>query len=207
MWRERNALGLASQYLLRGVEQCIHLSQPDVLTHAYVCLGRYQLAVGDLEGTHETLQKADRVAQQTKVDPWVLCWLDDCRLKAWLAEGNLEAANLWAQNSGLSLDGPFSYLHDLHHQNLARVLVAQGILSGSRSSHEKASSLLARLRIAAEKAGWVHEEIKILVLQAVNDQAHGMGEAALQSLAQPSNWPNRVAMYASLLMKARRCDC
>jgi LuxR family maltose regulon positive regulatory protein len=180
--RERNDLALASKYLNRGVEQCIHLSLPDILTDAYVCLGRYQLAADDLEGTLETLQKADRVAQQTKVDQWVLCWLDDLRLKSWLAAGNLEAASLWAKNSGLSLEGPFSYQHDLHHQNLARVLVAQSVLTGSKTSHDKALALLERLRVAAEQAGWVHEEIRILVMQAINCQAHKEEETALKSM-------------------------
>lgn len=181
-WRERNDLPLASQYLIRGIEQSHRLGQPDVLADAYVCLGRYQLAVGNLPEAHESLEKAEQIAQQTKVDPFVLSGLDDCRLKLWLADGNREAVTLWLQKSGLLPDEPFNYLHDLHHQNLARALVAQGILSHSMSAHEQAAPLLARLKIAAEKAGWVHEEIKILVLQAVNDQALGKSVLALQSL-------------------------
>ena len=126
------------------------LSRARCLADAYVCLGRTSSAVGDLEGTHETLQKADRVAQQTKAKLWVLCWLDDCRLKAWLAEGNLGAATFGPkQRPGVGW--AFQLPHDLHHLNLARVLVAQGILGGSRSSHEKATSLLARLRIAQRR--------------------------------------------------------
>ncbi len=181
--RQRNELALASQHLHQGVEQCLRLQQVDFLTDAYVCLGRYQLAMSDLEGTFASLQKADHLAQHAKVDQWVLCWLDDLRLKAWLAAGDLDAATLWAKNSGLSLDEPFSYLHDLHHQNLARLLVAQSYLAHSKDAHEQAAALLARLQAAAQKAGWVHEEIIIQVLQAVNDHAHGKTEAALQSLA------------------------
>ena len=180
----RNELDLASHYLRRGVENCIRLNQPDFLTDAYVCLSRYQLAIGNLDETFKIIQKADYVAQQTKVDPWVLCWLDDCRLKAWLADGNLEAATLWSQNSGLSTDGPMNFLYDLPHQNLARVLVAQGILGGSRSSLDEASALLLRLQRPAEKAGWIKEEIIILVLQALSYHAQGMDDAAIRSLAR-----------------------
>ncbi len=82
LWRECNELELAREHLLRGMDQCARLGQADVLVDAYVCLGRYQLAVGDLEGVRESLDKADRVVQRTKVDPFVLCWLEDCRLKA-----------------------------------------------------------------------------------------------------------------------------
>ena len=184
MHRERNDLALACHYLTRGMEQCVHLSQVDVLTDAYVCLGRYQLTVGDLDNLSETLQMADRVVQPTKVDAWVTCWLDDLRLRFWLAAGNLGEANRWAQKSGLSPEGPLSYQHDLHHQNLARVLVAQGRLTDSKLAYEKASALLARLCAAAEQAAWVHEEIRILILQAVNEQAHHKSISALKSLSR-----------------------
>lgn len=183
MWRERNDLALAWQHLNRGVAQCHRLGQPDVLADAYVCLGRYQLAVGNLPAAHDALDKAGQIAQQAKADPFVLSWLDECRLKIWLAEGDLDAVMLWLQKCGLLPDEPFSYLHDLHHQNLARALVIQGILSPSIPASAHVAPLLSRLQMAAVKAGWVHEEIKILVLQAVHAQALGKSAAARQSLA------------------------
>jgi ATP/maltotriose-dependent transcriptional regulator MalT len=184
LYREWNNLQLASQYLSRGVEQCIQYNQPDVIAEAYIFLGSYMLAIGDPQAAQTTLQKADQVVKYAKVDPFLLTWLDDCHLKIWLAQGDLQAATHWARNSGISLDGPLSYLYDLHHQNLARVLVAEGIQDGSRASLEQATYLLERLQKAAQQVGWVDEEIKILVLQAVNFQALGMGEEALNSLAR-----------------------
>lgn len=123
--RERNELALASQFLLRGLDQAIRLNQVDVLAEAYVCLARYQFSVSHYGQTHQTLDLVEHILRKTKVDPWILCWLDECRLKAWLSEGKLESVNQWAVKSGLSPDGPFSYHYDLHHQNLARALVAQ----------------------------------------------------------------------------------
>jgi len=187
VWREQNELDVASKYLIRGVEQCRHLGQPDILTDAYICLGRYLLAMGDLAGAYEALKKADIAARYKKVDPWVLCWLDDFRLRTWLADDKLEAATLWAQSSGLSPDEPLNYQHDLHHQNLARVLVAQGHLSVSGTAIDKATTLLARLQGAAENAGWVHEEIKILIMQAVNYKTQHKDEAAIISLARAAS--------------------
>ena len=184
LYREWDNLQLASQYLSRGVEQCIQYNQPDVLAEAYIFLGRYQLAIGNPQAAQITLQKADQVVKYAKVDPFLLTWLDDCHLKIWLALGNLQAATHWARNSGISLDGPISYLYDLHHQNLARVLVAEGIQDGSRASLEQAINLLERLQKAAQQVGWVDEEIKILVLRAVNYQALGMRETALNCLAR-----------------------
>lgn len=184
LWRERNDLALAARHLDLAVEQSIRLAQADVIVDVYAGLGRYRLATGDMAGTWDAVEQADRVVlQRTEVTPYVLCWLDECRVRAWLAAGDLEAAALWARQSGLSPDGPLKYHHDLPHQNLARVLVAQAALGGSRSAYEQAAALLARLRVAAEQAGWVHERIKILVMQAVNDQARGTRETALQNLA------------------------
>jgi ATP/maltotriose-dependent transcriptional regulator MalT len=182
--RQQNVLDQASLHLQRGFEQCRRLQQVDFLTDAYVCLGRYQLAVGDREGMLASLEEANRLVKHSRIDQWVLCWLDDLRLRTWLAAGDLNSALLWAKNSGLTPDGPFSYIHDLHHQNLARLLVAQSQLAGSKEAHEQATALLARLRAAAQQAGWVHEEINILVLQAVNDQANGKTDVALNSLAE-----------------------
>jgi len=184
VYREQNDLDVASKYLIRGVEQCRYLGQPDILTDAYVCLARYMLSTGNLMGAYDALHKADDVARHKKVDPWVLCWLDDCRIRIWLADDNLESAALWAQNSGLSPDDPLNYQHDLNHQNLARILVAQGHVSGSRTASDSASTLLARLWMAAKIAGWVHEEIKILLMQAVNYKTQEKDVGALDSLAR-----------------------
>jgi LuxR family maltose regulon positive regulatory protein len=116
------------------------------------------------------------------VDPWIYCWLDECRLKVWLAEGNLEAINLWEQTSGLSLDDPLDYHKDLHHQNLARALVARHIFEGSENDYQDTNELLNRLQTAAKLAGWVNEEIKVLILKAENFHAKGYLDGALQTL-------------------------
>lgn len=182
--REQNNLALASDHLNKGMELCKQLGQVDVLVDAWACLGRYQLTTGDLDGTWESLQSADRLARQSMVDHWLLCWIDNLRVKAWLADGNLEAARTWAKNSGLLLEGPFSYQHDLHHQNLARVLVAEGSITGSEQSYRDAESLLEKLIAKARQAGWVHEEIRLRVMQALNYQAFEKKEEALQSLLE-----------------------
>jgi LuxR family transcriptional regulator, maltose regulon positive regulatory protein len=182
--REQNNLSPASEHLTKGLALCKQLGQIDVLVDACVCMGRYHLLTGDLNSTQEMLQYADRSARQSVVDEWLLCWLDDLRIKTWLATGNLDAARAWSRNSGLSSTGPFSYQHDLHHQNLARVLVAEGILAGSGQALRKAEPLLEELIELATQAGWVHEQIILLVLQSKNYQALGQKEYALQSLAR-----------------------
>lgn len=60
--------------------------------------------------------------------------------------------------------------------------MAQGRLENSTLACEQAGILLDRLFTAAEKAGWVHEQINILVLQALNANTQGEIESALQRL-------------------------
>ncbi|MCK4472189.1 MAG: helix-turn-helix transcriptional regulator, partial [Anaerolineae bacterium] len=182
--REWNDLETASRDLTKGVDLCAQWGQADFLADGYVALMRLQLAQGNLRGALNTLQKVERLAQRAKVDHFIICWLDECRLRLWLSEGNLAAAVRWAQTSGLRVDSELSYHHDLHHINLARVLVAQGMRQPSGTYLDEALGLLARLLVAAEKAGWIHKEIKILTLQALALKAGGDSEEALTALAR-----------------------
>lgn len=167
-----------------GVKLCTQLGHVDLMAEAYAALARVQLAQRDLAGVRDTLQRTDQLLQGTKVDPWIVCWLDDCRLRLWLSTEDLEAAVRWARTSGLSADGEFSYHHDLHHINLTRVLVAQGMQQPSGPFLEEALRLLARLLEAAEAAGWIHETIKVLILQALALQAYGDSQRALAALTR-----------------------
>lgn len=194
VWREKNCLMMASDYLSRGVLQCEELGQPDILSDAYVCLARYKLACGDIDETHKVLEKVERLAYKSRVDPWILCWIDDCRIRAWQAVGDYEAIKLWQQNTELSFSDSFEYQRDLHHQNLARVLVINQIRNNLAAGFKTAKILLDRLQIAAKFAGWVHEEIKILVLATINFKSMGFVDDAVINLvhaiilAQPGGY-------------------
>lgn len=182
VWREQNKLEAAVDCLERGLDQCQILGQPDFLTDAYLCYARYHLTIGDLEAAHEILDHVDSITRQTRVDPWIMCWRDECRIRTWIAEGNQEAINLWGQNCGLSIDDPLDYQQDLHHLNLARMLVARYRFHHSNKDFEYANVLLDRLQVAARLAGWVHEDIRILILKAINFHNVGFSEDANQNL-------------------------
>jgi LuxR family maltose regulon positive regulatory protein len=182
--REWNDLEAASRDLSQGVELCRQLGQADVLAEGYVMLARLCLSQGDSEGVLNALQEVDRVARDTKIDPWILTWADEVRLRLWLSMGNLAAAWDWLQERGLTVDGRLSYQHDLDHINLARVLIARGIEDSQPFDLDAALDLLARLLTAAQQAGWVHEQIKVLILQALALQACGDVKAALTTLVQ-----------------------
>jgi LuxR family maltose regulon positive regulatory protein len=196
--RERNDLLNADQWLRPGLEQCIKLGNPDALADAYVTMARLHLAQNDWPGADTIFQKADELVRKSPVDPFVRCGLDDCRVRLCLAKDRLDELNQWAEASGLTADGELSYHYDLHHLNLARVLLARSRhASTPTEAHaclRQALSLLARLLAAAEKAGWVHETIKIMVLQAlVFAESNEKGKAVLSlgdslRLAQPGGF-------------------
>ena len=180
--REWNDLPAASLLVVKGVEQATQLGQADVLTDAYVALARLDLAQGAFDEVWEALRKADDLVRRTSIDPFIVCWLEDCRVRSLLASGDLDAAMRWATDSGLTTDGVLSYHYDLHHINLARVFVAQGAADRSGPWLSQALALLGRLQAAAVQAGWVQEEIKCGILQALAIQAQGNRQSALEAL-------------------------
>jgi len=80
-WRERNNITLAEQYLTQGLNLCQYLNQADILVDAHICFGRFQLAIGNIDSANKFLRKAESLAQKTKIDPWVSCYLDDLQIK------------------------------------------------------------------------------------------------------------------------------
>ncbi|MCP4415993.1 MAG: helix-turn-helix transcriptional regulator [Chloroflexi bacterium] len=181
---EWNDLEQARRYVDEGVKLCRQLGHVDLMAEAFVALARVQLAGKDISGVKETLQEASQLLQKSKVDPWISCWLDDCRLRLWLATGRLDEVIHWTETCGMGTDDSFSYHHDLEQINLARALVAIGNQHPSKDYLNEALDLLARLLLAAETAVWTHEVIKILILQAFTLQAMGDGEGAMAALTR-----------------------
>ena len=124
----------------------------------------------------------------------MLGWFADCRVRLWLATGELDQASYWAESSGLSVGDEFSFHYDLHHVNLARVLVAQVQQNTKASDPVQCLGLLDRLLVTIDDMGWVHHKIQVLILramllQATRDQVSALEalESAL-SLAEPERY-------------------
>lgn len=166
MQREWNQLERAEATLQQALDLCLRLNHLDILADAHVTLARLRLARAEWEGASESVAAAEQLVADTDVDGFVASWLQGVRLRLWLASGDLEAAMQWAKASSLRPDGDLSYYFDLHHIHLARLLLAQAEAEGVAGYLDTALALLQRLREAAETAGWVHETIQILLLQA-----------------------------------------
>jgi LuxR family maltose regulon positive regulatory protein len=140
------------------------------------------------------IKMAEQIMENNAVDRWYSGWLDECRVRYWLSNGDLAACASWAERSGLTPTNELSYHYDLHHINLAQVLVAQGLRDSTGPYLEEAENLLDRLLVAAEKAGWIHETIKILILKGLALWVSGKQEdsvgVAIQALklAEPGGY-------------------
>ncbi|MFN2198835.1 MAG: LuxR C-terminal-related transcriptional regulator, partial [Anaerolineales bacterium] len=191
---EWNDLDQAGKLAVDGLKLCRQLGHVDLIAEASIALARAQLAGQDFSGVRATLQQLESLSLQTKLDPWVLGWFDECRVRLWLASDELDRAVHWAESSGLQVDDLFSFHYDLHHINLARVLAAQVMQHQSGADSTECLRLLARLLAATDQMGWIHHKIQVLVLQALVLQATqdqpGAQEAlrAALTLAQPDGY-------------------
>ncbi|MEN8098563.1 MAG: LuxR C-terminal-related transcriptional regulator [Chloroflexota bacterium] len=181
---EWNDLVQARNFVEDGVKLCEILGHVDLLTEAYAAQAKVQLACGDYAGTRATLQLADQISINTKLDPWATAWLDDCRVRLWLSTGHLNHANRWIAAPGLNVVGEFSYHYDLNHITLARVLAAQIFQKSVDANLDQCLELLARLLAATNEKGWKHHKIQVLILQALVLSTTHDYDGALQTLHQ-----------------------
>jgi LuxR family maltose regulon positive regulatory protein len=189
--REWNRLPEARLQLQKGLELAEQTGYADYLADAYVVLVRLCLGEQDDSGAALTLHKVDELANWVQFDPYLHTWLDEVRINLWTRSKNESAIWQWIQTSGLTWDGALNYLHDLDHLNLARGMLAVNRFTGQEEFSSQLALLLARLRAAAEQAGWVHETIKILLLQAQSTDQENIALNDLSkalSLAQPGGY-------------------
>jgi LuxR family maltose regulon positive regulatory protein len=210
--REWNELEAAETHLTEGIKLCEPTRLLDALTDGYLAMARVRLAQGDLNGARDACHNARRTLQVPNPAPVSLIRADDCRLQLWLAQGKYQEAARWAEESGLRVDDEISYVRELEHISLARVLVALGREQPESSHTDDALILLARLLEAAETAGWMGKAVEILVLQALAFQVKAEREQALAalekalSLAEPEGYVRTFvdegAPMAALLRRA-----
>ena len=121
---EWNHLDQALEYSEKGLKLCKLLGHVDLIAKSYTALARVRLARADHEGVQNILEQADQLALETKLDPWAITWLEDCRIRLWLSTGKLDQATRWVAGSGIDPNGELSFHHDLHHLISVRVMIA-----------------------------------------------------------------------------------
>jgi LuxR family maltose regulon positive regulatory protein len=177
--RERNELSTAAEYLEKGIELGQAGGHPRILIIGHVWLAWLRQTQGDVSGSQEAIRAALQIDQQYEGSRfWPLPQAACYQARLWIAQGDLAAANLWAQASGLNpADSSITYHYEVEYLTLARLLIAQGKL-------EAAEGLLFWLHQAAAAAERNGSLIEILILQAVTFAAQDRGEEALSALEQ-----------------------
>ena len=175
-----------------------------------VVLAQVHEAEGDVDTALDLLHEAERHYNGD--------FLPDVRpvaaLRAQVSarHGHLAEALDWVAQRSLTAQDELTYLHELEHVTLARVLVAQHAQDGDHSHLDDATDLLARLLVVAVDGGRTASVIDIRVVEALAHHAAGdvpRAEAALGEalrLAEPERFVRRFldegAPMATLLTTA-----
>jgi LuxR family maltose regulon positive regulatory protein len=178
--REHDDLEAARQHLLRSKEQGEHTGFPQNRYRWRVAMARILEARGDLNGTLDLLEEAERL-YMSDFSPNVRP-ISALKTRVWVAQGRLGEALDWARERGLSAHDDLGYLREFEHITLARVLLARYKSDREERSVLGAMGLLERLLQAAEEGGRMGSVIEILVLQALAQEAQGDIPAALVPL-------------------------
>jgi len=182
LYYEWDDLETAEHYLLRGLELCKRVGYFMDQVVGYTTVARVKLAQGDLAGAHVACQDAQRLSLMMKGYLYAQRWVEDCQLRLWRAQGNIDAIARWVEVCGLAIEDDLSFMRDIEHIILARALIALGRERSDRSSIVQATALLVRLRAMTETAGWKGKLLEVLTLQALAAQVLGDENGALHSL-------------------------
>jgi tetratricopeptide (TPR) repeat protein len=118
--RQWNRLDIAAEHLQQGFEICEKWGALD-LVKGNVCLSRIRMAQGDLSGAVEAIQQAIELAEdhdQRFREGVALA----TRARLWLAQGEIEKADRWAQERGEYRENDLGELNELEGIVLARFL-------------------------------------------------------------------------------------
>ncbi len=172
---ERGELEAAYHHLNEGISVARPWGHLDTLLAGYTALARLRAAQGDWSGAFAAL---DEVADLGRRNPEaILQGVEPARARLWAALGNVETAGLWADKSGLQVDGELNYLREEEYITLARVLLG-------KKRWDDAERLIGRLLKAAESGDRWGRVIELLILRALALDAQDLEDEALKPLAR-----------------------
>jgi LuxR family maltose regulon positive regulatory protein len=154
---ERNELPAALEALTAGIAEVegFSLARPAII--GYFLLARVKLALGDLVGASELLERAWAAIQKNQLKQ-IAIPASAYRARLLLALGDTKTAIEWAQEIELTIGDPLNPALEYDHLSLVRVWLKQGRLAEARQ-------LLVRLLTLAEDAGRMGRVIELLALQ------------------------------------------
>jgi LuxR family maltose regulon positive regulatory protein len=138
-----------------------------------VAQARLKQDAGDYDAALDLLDEAQRVYVKNPVPD--VRPVEALKAQVYLRQGHLSKAQAWAHARGLTADDDLSYLREVEHLTLARVLIAENQIA-------QAVTLLDRLLAASEAGQRTASTIEGLIVLALAHQAQGDASAALAAL-------------------------
>jgi LuxR family maltose regulon positive regulatory protein len=189
---EHDLLEEARDYLERGVRLTRSMWYIGSL-HGVISLARLRQAMGDIPGTLEVIEEAERMALSTDASEWddVVAAVVAVRLA--LQRDDLASAELWWKKGGFpDLNTPIALENYPYHVfeylllTQAKFLLIKGQETGRAGDLQQAAELFEMLLLEAERLQRVTSQIQILVQQAMLQSAlrdEGAAKTLLRALA------------------------
>jgi LuxR family maltose regulon positive regulatory protein len=172
---QRNDLIAAESYIEEGVKRNLPWGNLNMTSTGLTFQARLQIAKGDLEAARGYLLEEERINQGYTPYFDVSSEFRSCRIRLYLALGDVAAAARLIEENQVHNDDKLSFRREQDHINLSRVLIAQG-------NPMEADSLLLHLAEAARSGGRFGRLISILNLRALALHAQNRDAEALQVL-------------------------
>jgi LuxR family transcriptional regulator, maltose regulon positive regulatory protein len=198
---EQNILDQALQHARKGVELTQEWQSSNHMAWASAVLARVLMAYGDLQGAARALQEAEQGRTSASVLPAVDSFVEASRVRNWLNQGKLAAAERWADDlrkalgddlcPGQIADGSMT----VKLIALARILIARGRETSEPALFDEALALLDGLHEAALQGEHLQAAIETGTLQSVGLSLRG-------TLMTPS--PSKSGKAAAALVTLER---
>ncbi len=176
LYYEQNDLAQAEAALQQSFEVA-HRADRDIFAlWSYVTWARLLWLTGQPTEALASLDRALSLVQNLDY-PLPRRHLTAWRVRLQLAQGDVEAAEVWLADTGLAVDDDPAYPRQVEYLTLVRLLLAQ-------AQPEQALHCLNRLLEAAEATGRLGDTVEMLALKALAHQADNAPDQAQAALAQ-----------------------
>jgi len=162
--RQWNQLEDAYRLTSQGVALCRHWRVADILALSCVELAYIHQALGQDHEARESMGEALQIMRD--FSPWGIDYVSAYQADLAVKQGDVAAAERWAQAGGLDIDGDYQFHREVEYLTLVRVLLAQGRL-------DEAHALARRILRTARETGAKQTELEVLVLLALILRAAG----------------------------------
>ncbi|MEO7908959.1 MAG: LuxR C-terminal-related transcriptional regulator [Roseiflexaceae bacterium] len=178
---EWNDLARATHAATQAIDLLQGTVERLLLVRGYIVLAQMHQAQADHAAALDAVQRCEEWFVQTPIAATsiALAWLAAYQARLWVRQGDLAAANRWAQECAFADDSELGYVQQL---TLVQLHLAQSHNSSGGLLLGEASAVLAKLLPAVEARGWTRYLIEGLVLQALVSQTQMNRTSALRAL-------------------------